>query len=437
MIESAKNEFTQLSVLNQVQRNSDQKEVCVDNVINDHNIHCFSCNNDEDLETETTVITSAFTVVPDEPEDVPIPTIKKQTHKKAQNLSAAEFDDGLFRKTSLLPATTWPWYKLISAIKLFTFPPGVNRFNRKRFSECIDVLFDYYLHSKYCTKYEKESFELFQKRIVAFEITCINIEARLSESQINAVSDDLFVFLKVYNPSLLDKINYLGISSRNSFRVATDFNVLAKSAFLCEIIDRDCMALSGDSSSKNDEEKYVILVRMCKGRTFKTFPLVTQIKCGGSSAQEIADWLFSESNLLISNFPFERIVNSCWDGALNVQNSIQFFNDILTAYKAAPKDLVSWFNSSNWCFAHLTALVGVSMMKSAEGELIVLFTKFCCQKNNRLALEKFKEDSALYDDYGKLKAVAETRFLSISDNIEGICKQIKPVSEYINEKVEN
>ncbi|ELP84416.1 hypothetical protein EIN_203340 [Entamoeba invadens IP1] len=255
MIESAKNEFTQLSGLNQVQRNSDQKEVCVDNVINDHNIHCFSCNNDEDLEPETTVITSAFTVVPDEPEDFPIPTIKKQTHKKAQNLSAAEFDDGLFRKTSLLPATTWPWYKLISAIKLFTFPPGVNRFNRKRFSECIDVLFDYYLHSKYCTKYERDAFELFQKRIVAFEITCINIEARLSESQVNAVSDDLFVFLKVYNPSLLDKINYLGISSRNSFRVATDFNVLAKSAFLCEIIDCDCMALSGDSSSKNDEEK--------------------------------------------------------------------------------------------------------------------------------------------------------------------------------------
>ncbi|ELP92538.1 hypothetical protein EIN_355590 [Entamoeba invadens IP1] len=300
-------------------------------------------------------------------------------------------------------------------------------FSLERFIVAFDCLFDEI--NTITNKKRLFAMEVRQRKITDYVINSITNESLMSERQKKAVKTCILISHAALSRETLSRSKTLAISQRTSVNQIKETNKVLMSTIRDERELHDCLAISVDSTTKDDVEIFCVMLRLIKGRNCYSMPLLLRQYKGELDAETLAKWLVSKLTDL--GLICHRIVNVTSDGiaswsGLNGSVPIKM-NELVQKELPLGRELIDSDIKQFWCSAHRLALCGEGLEKEPEIFLVKVFIKWFCKKSR---LNDYNTKCGLNHDINSTYSF--TRWFWISRNITEIINNYENVVNYVS-----
>ncbi|ELP84267.1 hypothetical protein EIN_065220 [Entamoeba invadens IP1] len=171
------------------------------------------------------------------------------------------------------------------------------------------------------------------------------------------------------------------------------------------------------------------MLRIVKGRSCYSMPLVLKQFKGNSDAKTLAKWIVEKIQKLGLNT--YRIVNCTTDGAATcsgLDNGITVeMNALINVEDPTNLPLIDCEMKNFWCSAHRVNLMGESLEKDIDIKMAKVFVQWLCRKKR---LADYCDGCSVGHEFRT--TYSATRWCYIYKNLKDITDNYDDVSNYIN-----
>ncbi|ELP86823.1 hypothetical protein EIN_043210 [Entamoeba invadens IP1] len=136
-----------------------------------------------------------------------------------------------------------------------------------------------------------KSVKVMQRKVCDYVIHGEMVKAHLSAEQIRALKRCTLVSHATLSRESLERANTLALSSRTCNAQVFKANEIKKEKLKVERCEYKCLVISIDSTTKNEQEIFCVLLRLVKGRKCYSMPLILKQYKGQTDAKTLAKWI--------------------------------------------------------------------------------------------------------------------------------------------------
>ncbi|ELP94294.1 hypothetical protein EIN_423650 [Entamoeba invadens IP1] len=369
-------------------------------------------NNDDDVEDELLNAHEMFKCVPE--------NTKNQLLEELYT-----FEDGAFLVYNRIDYKEIDRDAVLESIRRFSYDHD-NNFVIERYIVALDYLFG--RASNITNIKTLKSVKVMQRKVCDYVMNGEIVKARLRAEQIRALKRCTLVSHATLSRDSLEKAKTLALSSRTVNAQIFKANGLKKEKLKAESSEYKCLAISIDSTTKNEQEIFCVMLRLVKGRKCYSMPIILNQYKGQTDAKTLAKWIIRKiENLGLNTY---RIVNCTTDGAATcagLDGGITVeMNKLIGVYDPTELSLIDSEMKNFWCAAHRVNLMGESLENDVEIKMVKVFAQWFCRKNR---LVDYCDKCSI--GHGFRTTYSDTRWCYIYKNLDDITNNYEDVSRYI------
>ncbi|ELP84913.1 hypothetical protein EIN_284990 [Entamoeba invadens IP1] len=274
------NEINKNDTLNKESDESEIDQLLMDEILSaerffeehEKQVQISTDNNDDDVEDELLNAHEMFKCVPE----------NTKNHLLEELYT---FEDGTFLVYDRIDYKEIDIDAVSESVRRFSYDHD-NNFVIERYIVALDYLF-----RRTCniTNIKTLKFvKVMQRKVCDYVMNGEMVKAHLSAEQIRALKRCTLVSHATLSRDSLEKAKTLALSSRTVNAQIFKANGLKKEKLKAESSEYKCLAISIDSTTKNDQEIFCVMLRLVKGRKCYSLPLILNQYKGQTDAKTLA-----------------------------------------------------------------------------------------------------------------------------------------------------